>query len=95
MQSFGKPTGFYNRQIKLFKDLAQAQASTKDVESGEEVGQIYEFDKMIAFFQQDFSQPKDRGTFIHGDYKIDNVVFHKTEPRVIGILEYLLSSSSL
>jgi aminoglycoside phosphotransferase (APT) family kinase protein len=34
-------------------------------------------------------QPKDRTSLIHGDYKIDNLVFHKTEPRVIGILEYI------
>jgi aminoglycoside phosphotransferase (APT) family kinase protein len=40
---------------------------------------------MLKFFKEE--QPKDRGRPVHGDYKIDNLVFHKTEPRVIGILE--------
>jgi aminoglycoside phosphotransferase (APT) family kinase protein len=58
-----------------------------DVETKEIVGKIPHFDEMIAFFSNVKSQPKDRGTLVHGDYKIDNLVYHKTEPRVIGILE--------
>jgi aminoglycoside phosphotransferase (APT) family kinase protein len=56
------------------------------------VGKIPHFEEMVEFFADKKSQPKDRGTLIHGDYKIDNVVFHKTEPRVIGVLEYVLST---
>ena len=87
MESYGKSGGFYDRQIKLFKGLAETQSQAKDVDTKEEVGQIPHFDDMTSFFTRPSSKPKDRATFIHGDYKIDNVVFHKTEPRVIGILE--------
>lgn len=87
MQSYGKSGDFYNRQIKLFRGLAQTQAQAKDVDTQEEVGQIPYFEEMTSFFAKRPTQPKDRATFIHGDYKIDNVVFHQTEPRVIGILE--------
>lgn len=90
MESFGKPKGFYNRQIALFKTLCLDQANVKDVETGKETGAIPHFDDIISFFSQRSTQPRDRGTFIHGDFKIDNVVFHKTEPKVIGILEYVL-----
>ncbi len=51
------------------------------------MGKIPHFDEMVAFFEQPTTQPRDIGTFIHGDYKIDNLIFHKTESRVIGILE--------
>lgn len=87
MSSYGKPHGFYNRQIGLFKTLSEAQAETKDIESQKAVGRIPHQDQMVDFFSESKTQPRDRGAFAHGDYKIDNLIFHKTEPRVIGILE--------
>jgi aminoglycoside phosphotransferase (APT) family kinase protein len=87
LETFGKPSGFYDRQIRTFGTITAAQAATKDIETQEPVGQIPHIEEILGFFKDKNSQPKDRGNPIHGDYKIDNLVFHKTEPRVIGILE--------
>lgn len=87
LTSYGKPSGFYNRQIKTLSTISKAQAGAVDVDTKEPVGDIPHFGEMSAFFSDPKTQPKDRSGFVHGDYKIDNVVFHKTEPRVIGILE--------
>ena len=87
LQSFGKATGFYQRQLGTWKTICEAQARTEDVETGEQVGQLPHFADLMRYFSDAAGQPADRGTIVHGDYKIDNLVFHKTEPRVIGILE--------
>ncbi|KAF2013911.1 APH-domain-containing protein [Aaosphaeria arxii CBS 175.79] len=92
LETFGKPRGFYNRQIKTFTQLGDAQAKTKDVETGEEVGEIPHMGELKRFFEEERRQPRDRGVPIHGDYKIDNLVFHKTEPRVIGILDWEMAT---
>lgn len=89
LSSFGKPSGFYDRQIRTFGQISKAQAATLDIETKEPVGEIPHIEEILSFFSDKKSQPKDRGYPIHGDYKIDNLVFHKTEPRVIGILEYV------
>lgn len=88
LENFGRPNGFYKRQIRTFSSLAKSQAESKDKDTGEEVGQLPHFDETMDFFGREQDQPYDRGVLFHGDYKIDNLVFHKTEPRVIGILDW-------
>jgi len=87
LSSFGRAGGFYNRQIKTLSTISVAQSKAVDVETKKEVGNIPHFQGMVDFFSDASTQPKDRAALVHGDYKIDNLVFHKTEPRVIGILE--------
>ena len=87
LSSFGKPSGFYNRQIKTLSTISASQAQTVDIESNIPVGKIPHYDDTVSFLGDPRTQPGDRATLIHGDYKIDNLVYHKTEPRVIGILE--------
>lgn len=65
----------------------ESQGKVKDIETGEAVGPIPHVDEMLEYFKNPSTQVSDRGNIIHGDYKIDNMVFHKTEPRVIGVLE--------
>ena len=94
LSSFGKPTGFYDRQIATFQTISESQEKVKDVETGKPVGEIPRMAEMLDFFKDHRTQPRDRGSIIHGDYKIDNLVYHETEPRVIGILEYVCLSAS-
>ncbi|CAK7564035.1 MAG: hypothetical protein SEPTF4163_001918 [Sporothrix epigloea] len=92
LATFGKPKGFYKRQVETWKAVCAAQAGTKDKETGVFVGELPHFDEMMAFFSDPHKQPKDRSTLIHGDYKIDNLVFHKSRPEVIGILDWEMST---
>ncbi|KAK1758241.1 kinase-like domain-containing protein [Echria macrotheca] len=92
LENFGKATGFYSRQVATWRTICEAQAAVRDVETREPVGELPHFEGMMAFFADERQQPVDRGTLIHGDFKIDNLVFHKTEPRVIGILDWEMST---
>ncbi|KAI1842414.1 hypothetical protein JX266_011455 [Neoarthrinium moseri] len=92
LTDFGRSSGFYDRQLATWKRICAVQEKAVDADTKEPVGQIPHFDKLHAFFANKSLQPKDRGTLVHGDYKIDNMVFHKTEPRVIGILDWEMST---
>ncbi|CEL09748.1 hypothetical protein ASPCAL12878 [Aspergillus calidoustus] len=92
LEGYGRAGGFYERQLETWRGLARAQGVVVDVESGEAVGDVPGIERMIAFFSDERYQPADRASLIHGDFKIDNLVFHKTEPRIIGILDWEMST---
>ncbi|KAK8081988.1 acyl-CoA dehydrogenase family member 11 [Apiospora saccharicola] len=97
LETYGKSDGFYDRQLATWHQICEAQARAVDADTQKPVGQLPHFDELLAFFGGNKktttkSQPRDRGTIIHGDYKIDNLVFHRTEPRVIGILDWEMST---
>lgn len=47
LRRFGKPNGFYNRQIKTLSAIEAVQAATKDVDTHVPVGKIPKFDEMV------------------------------------------------
>lgn len=48
LKSFGKPNGFYGRQIRTLSTIEAAQAVTKDVATGIEVGNIPRFNEAVG-----------------------------------------------
>ena len=94
MEDFGRPNNFYNRLMKTFNNLQVDQAKAVDADTKKPVGKIPYYDEMVEFFANPKFQPVDRSTFVHGDFKVDNVVFHKTEPRVIGVLDWEMVGST-
>ncbi|KAK3047677.1 hypothetical protein LTR09_010935 [Extremus antarcticus] len=92
MENFGRKFGFFDRQLKTFARLEVDQAAVKDKDTGEPVGPIPHYEEMVKFFGNKATQPRDRTSFVHGDFKVDNVVFHPTEPRVIGVLDWEMAT---
>ncbi|ORX48314.1 kinase-like protein [Hesseltinella vesiculosa] len=90
LENYGRNSGFYDRQMKSLHKVSLAQAAVVDKETGEKVVDIPRLDEMFAWFSK--NQPKDVATIVHGDFKMDNLVFHPTKNQVIGILDWELST---
>ena len=60
------------RQMRTLKTISEAQAATKDVKTGKEVGLVPHFYELLDWFSKHL--PTDRSSIVHGDYKLDNMV---------------------
>jgi aminoglycoside phosphotransferase (APT) family kinase protein len=78
---FGRPGNYMGRQIARWS--RQYRASETEA--------IAAMDQLIDWLPQHLPAESAPG-IVHGDYRMDNLVFHKTEPRIIGILDWELST---
>lgn len=91
LSSFGKKTSFYARHCNTFSRIEAQQAKVKDISTGEELGRAHpNFDEIVDYVRKNV--PTDKTSIIHGDYKFDNIMLHPTEPRVVAILDWELST---
>ncbi|MGR8947537.1 MAG: phosphotransferase family protein [Gammaproteobacteria bacterium] len=81
LKDFGKPTDYFARQIHRWSKTYVASAT--------EV--IPEMDKLNEWLPANIP-PNDAVSLIHGDYRMDNMIFHPTEPTVVAVLDWELST---
>ena len=84
LESFGKPTGYLERQLRRWKgQLELTLPFTRPLPDLEKVGE------WLAANRPE-SPPT---TIVHGDYKLDNVMFAPTPPaRLLAILDWEMST---
>jgi aminoglycoside phosphotransferase (APT) family kinase protein len=91
LTGFGKTENFYLRHCNTFSRIEAQQAQVKDIKTGKLLGRAHpNFDEIVDFVRRNV--PNERAAIVHGDFKFDNVVLHPTEPRIIAILDWELST---
>jgi aminoglycoside phosphotransferase (APT) family kinase protein len=81
LQDFGSPGNYFSRQISRW--------SRQYLSS--ETGRIDAMDRLMEWLPQNI--PDDESSsVVHGDYRLDNIILHPVEPRVIAVLDWELST---
>ena len=78
---FGKPGQYIERQIARWSKQYAAGGAER----------IPSMDALIEWLPQHVPTG-DETSIVHGDFRLDNVIFHPTEPRVLAVLDWELAT---
>jgi aminoglycoside phosphotransferase (APT) family kinase protein len=81
LADYGKPGNYIERQVNRW--IKQYRAS--------ETERIEAMENLIEWLPKNIP-PGDETTIVHGDYRMDNVIFHPGEPRILAVLDWELST---
>lgn len=82
LSDYGRPGNYFERQVTRWSKQYRAS----------EIDSIPDMETLMRYLAA--NMPPDDGcvSLVHGDYRLDNMMFHSTEPRVIALLDWELST---
>jgi len=81
LEDFGRPGNYFARQLSRWTKQYQASQTAS----------VPEMDALMEWLPRTIPK-SDETTLIHGDFKLDNTILHPTEPRVVAILDWEIST---
>jgi len=81
LTEYGRHGGYVERQVKRWTKQYIA-SQTADVEA---------MNRLIEWLSANIPGD-DATTLVHGDYRLDNIIFHPTEPRALAVIDWELST---
>jgi aminoglycoside phosphotransferase (APT) family kinase protein len=81
LEDFGKPGSYIERQVGRWSKQYRAS----------ETERIEAMDRLIAWLPANIP-PEAGTTVVHGDFRLDNTIFHPAEPRILAVLDWELST---
>lgn len=91
LANYGKPGNYFDRQIGRWSKQYKMSADG----AGPMSQPIPEMEKLVEWLPQHIpaaARDEAKVSVVHGDFRLDNLMFHATEPRVIAVLDWELST---
>ena len=85
LADYGKPGNYFERQIGRWSKQYTASITQP----------IPEMDQLMAWLPANIpltARDEAMTSIVHGDFRLDNLMFHPTEPRVLAVLDWELST---
>jgi len=79
---FGKPAAYFQRQIGRW---------SKQYLEDDAAGRLPAMDALVEWLPANIP-PGDETSLVHGDFRADNMIFDPSEPRVLAVLDWELST---
>lgn len=83
LADFGRADGYLVRQVSRW---------SKQYLADEQAGRDANLDRLIAWLPQHLPAAEPAAAIVHGDYRIDNLIFHPSEPRVLAVMDWELAT---
>ena len=82
LSDFGKPGNYFHRQWQRWSEQYRAS----------ETGEIGPMNQLIDWLGANMPPDDGRVAIVHGDYRIDNMIFDAKSPRLLAVLDWELST---
>ena len=82
LADFGKPGNYFERQLSRWSKQYRAS----------ETETIADMDRLIAWLEGALPPDDGQVALVHGDYRIDNMIFANDTPQVLAVLDWELST---
>lgn len=89
LASFGKAGNYFERQIGRWSKQYLASVDHPQMQP------IAEMERLMQWLPEHIpasARDESQASVVHGDFRLDNMMFHPTEQRVIGVLDWELST---
>ena len=83
LADYGKPGNYFERQIARW---------SKQYLGDVEAGRVAAMDRLVEWLPANVPGDDGETRVIHGDFRCDNMIFHPSEPKVLAVLDWELST---
>jgi len=82
LSDYGKPGSYFARQLQRWSEQYRAS----------ETGRVEDMDRLIAWLGEHAPADDGRVALVHGDWRIDNMIFDARAPKLLAVLDWELST---